>query len=201
MYRSSLIAAAPLLAGLLLAPACSSDDGSSATCDMPGGMVSGAADSHCGSTVVTVDPGACTPDMADAGAGAPDAGAGTGDDDFGDTLYGVEGDDDDCKYHMTWSSTTVCENQDVTFHVHLTALDGGAAETGAKPYIEAFLDDTHPAPNSGATFTDKGGGDYDIGPMRFDAAGRWTVRFHFFSDCADSEESPHGHAAFFVDVP
>ena len=201
MSRRPLMTAPIILcAGLFVLPACGDDGPSSATCDMPGGMVSGADDSHCGSTVVTVDQGACTPDMADAGPGAADAGADTGDD-YGDTLYGTSGDDDDCKYHVTWSSTTVCENQAVTFHVHLTAKDGGAPELGAMPYIEAFLNDTHPAPNSGATFTDKGGGDYDIGPMTFDAAGRWTVRFHFFSNCTDSETSPHGHAAFFVDVP
>ena len=33
-------------------------------------------------------------------------------------------------------------------------------------------------------------------------AGDWTVRFHFYENCNDApEDSPHGHAAFFVHVP
>jgi len=45
-------------------------------------------------------------------------------------------------------------------------------------------------------------GVYSVGPVRFDQAGRWTVRFHFFETCLDArEDSPHGHAAFYVDVP
>jgi hypothetical protein len=39
------------------------------------------------------------------------------------------------------------------------------------------------------------------GPLRFDRSGRWVVRFHFYEDCNDGESSPHGHIAFFVDVP
>ena len=39
-------------------------------------------------------------------------------------------------------------------------------------------------------------------PINFDAAGDWTVRFHFYETCNDApEDSPHGHAAFFVHVP
>jgi hypothetical protein len=37
--------------------------------------------------------------------------------------------------------------------------------------------------------------------VRFDASGKWTVRFHFSADCADAVDSPHGHVAFFVNVP
>ena len=45
-------------------------------------------------------------------------------------------------------------------------------------------------------------GVYKVGPIKFDAAGIWTVRFHFFEECGDArEDSPHGHAAFYVKVP
>ena len=38
--------------------------------------------------------------------------------------------------------------------------------------------------------------------VRFDAKGRWTVRFHLHEECADeAPDSPHGHIAFFIDVP
>ena len=34
------------------------------------------------------------------------------------------------------------------------------------------------------------------------APGKWTVRFHFNEICCDvNSDSPHGHAAFFVNVP
>jgi hypothetical protein len=33
-------------------------------------------------------------------------------------------------------------------------------------------------------------------------AGRWNVRFHMYEQCSDlTEDSPHGHITFFVDVP
>ena len=49
--------------------------------------------------------------------------------------------------------------------------------------------------------TETSPGNYTIGPVKFDAAGNWNVRFHFHDECTDSEESPHGHVAFFVKVP
>ena len=79
---------------------------------------------------------------------------------------------------------------------------GGGPATGANVDIEAFLSDTHPAPNSGVHTTEGPPGTYHIGPVRFDAKGRWTVRFHLHEDCADeAADSPHGHVAFFLDVP
>jgi hypothetical protein len=45
-------------------------------------------------------------------------------------------------------------------------------------------------------------GTYVTSPVTFDAPGEWTIRFHFFEQCADVlPSSPHGHAAFFVNVP
>jgi hypothetical protein len=189
--------------GLTSLAACGGDDDdgnpdASAICASPGGAVSGAVDTHC-TEAQAVDPAICEQVVPDAGPDQPDAGDGGSD--FGDTLYGAEGDDDDCKYHLTWTSTPVCQNTDVTFTVTAIQLADNAPVTDPQPYIEAFLDETHPAPNSSATAVPKGNGTYDIGPIRFDAPGRWTVRYHLFGTCPDSEESPHGHGAFFVDVP
>jgi hypothetical protein len=131
----------------------------------------------------------------------PDGGD-TPDPDYGDTLYNQEGDDDDCKYHVKWTSTEVFENTDVTFTVTAVNKSDSKATAGAKPYIEAYLNDTHPAPNSPSVTKETAPGTYTIGPMRFDAAGKWTVRFHFFGDCVDAtEDSPHAHAAFYLNVP
>ncbi len=78
-----------------------------------------------------------------------------------------------------------------------------AAAVGATPVrVEVFLDETHPAPNTDVVVTEGPTGTYQIGPVRFDKPGKWTVRFHFNEQCEDTEaDSPHGHAAFYVDVP
>jgi hypothetical protein len=45
-------------------------------------------------------------------------------------------------------------------------------------------------------------GVYTIGPHILDQSGKWYVRFHLFGSCEDTEEtSPHGHGAFWVNVP
>ena len=171
--------------------------GCGGTCSKPGAASMGAADTHC----MGMDPqptaqSSCHP--ADAGMAADDGGA----PDYGDTMYGNEGDDDDCKYHVKWSSSDICESTDVTFNLTVTYKGDGGAVIGASPVAEVFLNDTHPAPNSNMMATDKGGGQYTVGPIRFDASGKWTVRFHLFEDCEDLlEDSPHGHAAFYLDVP
>ncbi len=168
--------------------------GCGGTCSKPGGPVAGAADAHCTGAQATSQ-ASCHP----TDAGVPDGGLVI---DYGDTLYGTEGDDDDCKYHVKWSVSDVCESTDVTFDVTVTQKSDGAAVTGANPDLEVFLNDTHPAPNSGTATTENGGGKYTIGPVRFDASGRWTVRFHVFEDCEDLlADSPHGHAGFYLDVP
>ncbi|CAN5765198.1 hypothetical protein BH09MYX1_BH09MYX1_31670 [soil metagenome] len=133
--------------------------------------------------------------------GAPhdeDAGAGG---DYGETLYNASGADDDCKFDFAWSSTPIYKDTDVTFTVDITSRFDGAKPVAADPYPEVFLDATHPAPNSGTKSKDLGNGRYSVGPVRFDRAGRWTVRFHVYENCIDSEESPHCHVAFYVDVP
>ncbi len=197
---------------LVLAAACS-DDTSKATdaggsagsggggmCSMPGVATAGPKDSHCGSNVVVASQADCHP--ADAGLIEPpsdDAGAAVSD--FGDTMYGTEGDDDDCKYHLAWTSTALCSDQDIYFTVKLTNKSDGSVVKGAKPEPDITLTDTHPGITDKSKAVEGPDGTYKIGPVKLDASGKWTVRFHFFGDCTDSETSPHGHAAFFVTVP
>ena len=188
-----------LLLSSLLVVACG-DNAKPVMCTPSGGPVSGAADTHCTMAQQT-DPAVCNAMMPDAAPGTPDAGD-TGGSDFGETMYNVEGDDDDCKYHMTYSVSTVCENADVYFTAVVKKKFDNTPLTGATPDLEIFLNETHPAPNSNQTAVESPAGTYKIGPVRFDASGNWTVRFHFFHQCEDFlENSPHGHAAFFVNVP
>jgi 5-hydroxyisourate hydrolase-like protein (transthyretin family) len=96
----------------------------------------------------------------------------------------------------------VQQNNDATFTVTATQKAAGTPATGANVDLEVFLNDTHPAPNSGQHTTENGNGNYTIGPVRFDAAGQWTIRFHLHEECADeAPDSPHGHAAFYLHVP
>ncbi|HEY3594345.1 MAG TPA: FixH family protein [Polyangiaceae bacterium] len=116
---------------------------------------------------------------------------------------GTEADDDDCKYHVQYSVSCVTVGQPVTFTVTLTSKADGTPVTGANPKtVEGFLGNTHILPNTPMpTATEGSPGVYTIGPVVFDASGEWTVRFHFFETCTDTETSKHGHAAFLIDVP
>jgi hypothetical protein len=174
----------------LLGGGCSSTSGPGGPA---GGPVAGALDSHCAGMAPTVV------GMCQMGGTASDAGAPTID--YGATMFNSAGDDDDCKYNVTWTSTPVRENTNVTFTVVLTKLADMTAATGAKARAEVYLTDTHPAaPPPEASESPPG--TYKVGPIKFDAPGDWTVRFHFFEDCDDAPaDSPHGHAAFFVRVP
>jgi hypothetical protein len=163
----------------------------------------GALDTHCqdASGAVVAQPiGMCMTAGGDTDAGQPDD-AGAPVSDYGETMYNAEGNDDDCKYHVVWTSTPVRENTGVTFTVTLTNLTDMTPVSGAGMRAEVYLNDTHPAaPPKQAT--EAAGGKYTLGPVTFDAPGNWTVRFHFFEDCDDApEDSPHGHAAFLVHVP
>jgi len=188
----SIAIAIPFAAAL--AAGCGSNSPSGPT----GGPVTGALDVHCKNAdggVMAVMVGTCEP----AGSGPePDGGAVS---EYGETLYNAEGDDDDCKYHLKWTSSPVRENSDVTFNLTLTTLADGKPAAGAGVNAEVYLNETHPAAPAGEAL-EGSGGTYKVGPIRFDAPGDWTVRFHFFEDCDDApEDSPHGHAAFFVRVP
>jgi hypothetical protein len=175
--------------------------------------ITGPADMHCtvGGVAVKMEIGAClmggsgtpTVDAANADSdGGADGGASGGTSDFGATLDNAEGDDDDCKYHVSWTSTEVKENAGVTFEVTVTRLADGMPATGADVQIEAFLDTTHPTPTIVIPTNELGGGKYRVGPLVFDKPGNWTVRFHLYEMCSDqNQDSPHGHAAFYVQVP
>jgi hypothetical protein len=214
-----VLAAIPLAA---LVAACSSttpspiasDGGGSSSGDggPAGGPVSGAADTHCsadGGVTQAVSAASCAADDAGAAdAGPDDAGAFT----YPPTMFNAEGDDDDCKYHVKWTATPIRQGTDVTFTVTVTTKDGtpgpmrplpGEGQNGLYPIrAEVYLNDTHPAPNSTQTSQETTPGTYTVGPIRFDASGQWTVRFHFHEQCADTkEDSPHGHAAFLVQLP
>ena len=170
--------------------------------------VAGASDMHCAGKLTEVSQAAChaTPAAAEAGAGdadsgSSDGGAGEPTPDYGPPQPGSEGEDDDCKYHVKWQSTAIAESTDVTFQILATVRKDGSVLAGATPYAEIYLNAMHPAPNTKVTTTETAPGTYTIGPVRFDVAGEWNVRFHFNDQCTDSERSPHGHVAFFVKVP
>lgn len=200
----------------------SSNNGSGiASCNSPGAAQAGPADTHCeGQAPVVVSAASCAGGSTDDAGSSDDAGS---DDagvaaqcDYGATMANQEGDDDDCKYHVKWSSTPICEGAGgVTFTVTVTTLADGKPVTAIPQgvIIETFqptsptqaCDDvsTHPGPNTGAYLTEtaSGTGVYQ-GPVVFDAPGIWTVRFHIHEECADTlDDSPHGHAAFHINVP
>ncbi len=215
---------------LSVAGCSSSDDDSNVVTGPVGGAVLGAVDDHCeGQPVVESDPAVCmTPgtndDDAAAGASGDDdsAGGATGtvdctsahDADYGATLYNASGSDDDCKYDVSWTSTPIRKGQGVTFTVTASSKANGApleridaqpagelALSRVEPYVPC--DPTHfpPAGDLNAKISETSPGVYTVGPIVFDESGRWVVRFHFYESCFDSETSPHGHAAFFIDVP
>lgn len=141
-------------------------------------------------------------------AGMPDIGN-CGDPDYGPTMYNDHGGDDDCKYDVAWTSSPICLNQPVYFTVIVTHRTDGTALTGANPRPDVVLDCDHPIPNgpdgkptARAQSPEIAPGTYVVGPVVFDKSGKWVFRFHFREECLDnSAESPHGHAAFYVNVP
>ncbi len=212
MNRTTLgLGAVLFLASSAVVLACSSSTDTTPTgTQSTAASVAGAADTHCaGKPVVVVDPAACTATESDAGhthdedAGDHDhdGGAEEGKGEYGDTQYGSEGEDDECKYHVKWTSSPVTKDGDVTLAIVATKRADSSPVAAAKPYAEIFLNDTTPAPNTPVQTTETSPGNYTIGPVRFNQSGRWTVRFHFSADCNDGETSPHGHAAFFLNVP
>ncbi len=144
-------------------------------------------------------------------------------------MFGMEGDDDDCKYHVVWTIGSICQNTDIPVTVSVTLKGDGAgfpatASAGSPlqvtPGMEVkaevftttpgdmdgatYCDDqsTHPAPGSEFTLSPVTGtaGKFS-GNIKFDRAGQWTLRFHFHEECLDVlDDSPHGHAAFLVTV-
>lgn len=220
LSRASVLLSLPALAllGALTGAACSSSEttgttstGTGGHTGAPGGPVEGPADAHCGGKSQVTSESACHPapgtggssSTTSAGATTGAGGSSGGDgDEYGATLENAEGDDDDCKYHIAWKSTDIYQNTDVTFTVVATTKTDGKPVATGELDAEAFLNDTHPAPNSETKVTESPAGTYTIGPVRFDKAGKWTVRFHIHEECSDlTEDSPHGHVAFYVNVP
>jgi len=182
--------AAVIVTAIAVAVACSSNNGP------PGMIVSGPADVHCtlpdgGTQVQPTDFADCHPDGGDVTTIV-----------YGPTLFNAEADDDDCKYHVKFSSSAIYENQDVNFTAMVTRKTDGMPAPVAKTSLEVFLNEMHPAPNSGQKSTENPAGTYKIGPIHFDAPGQWTIRFHIYEECSELlETSPHGHVAFYISVP
>jgi hypothetical protein len=204
-------------------------------CTPAGTPTAGAADAHCaGQTPVTPSGAACGvtdagpppsddagpapgDDAGDAGGASADAGppppapgpCGENSTDYGATMFGTSGNDDDCKYHVAYTSSPICQNNGTYFVVTATYLGSGKPVTGAATQADLCLSDTHPAPAINAQpptgkqqVVEGPPGTYTVGPVQFDAPGDWTVRFHFNEFCCDTEaDSPHGHAAFHLTVP
>lgn len=121
---------------------------------------------------------------------------------YGPTMYGSAANDDDCKYYVSWVATAIQENADTYFTVTATRLADGkpASCAGIRPDVSLSLTHGVPAPRDAAS--EIAPGVYRVGPIRFDAPGRWTARFHLYEECNDTpENSPHGHVAFYVNVP
>jgi hypothetical protein len=187
---------------LTLGMACSST--SNGVVDGGAGIVQGEADNHCmGMDPIMVSQASCHV------AANPDAGTSSGDGGAMEELpvhFGSSADDDDCKYHASFTTTPVLVNTNVTFNVTVTHLAGGAPATNADVVLESYMADNlfHVIPNNGTktTETPANSGKYVMKPIKFDQSGRWVVRFHFYETCDDIlEDSPHGHVAFFYDVP
>ncbi|MDP9035111.1 MAG: hypothetical protein M3O50_09910 [Myxococcota bacterium] len=198
------------------APEASSDAPS--TCASPGAPTAGPKDAHCslpdgGSSMQSTSQASCTPDV---GAPAGDDGGGCA---YGSTMFGSESDDDDCKYHVKWTSTPICAGSGVVVTAVVThkTADGSPGQplTGASAEIEAFTTSpgdwdaatfcdtmsTHPSPSGLAPLAENPPGTY-TGSVVFDQPGQWTMRFHFFHQCTDVlPDSPHGHAAYHIAVP
>ncbi len=211
MLRSSIVRSLrPLSVCACLAVsivACTTSSNPGAT-GATGGPITGTADTHCtGMPAVTVKASACTasdagtPADAATGDAAGDAGAGDTGDEYGVTMYNAEGDDDQCKYHLKWTATGIAKGSDATFALVVTNKADNTPLKMSPIRVEAFLNTTHPAPNSDQKAPESPTGTYAVGPIKFDASGQWTVRFHFHEECVDGAESPHGHGAFFVQVP
>ncbi len=209
--------------GLLLNASCSSDASTDSGSSAPGGPISGATDAHCKDvTPVAVDAAECMTPEADSSAGGAPADTGdngaagtdcnaTHDAEYGETLDGDEGDDDDCKYHAAWTSTPIRLNEDFTVTLTTTdnttqkpleALDDGVLPLSrVEVYQPCQPNRRPPAQDVSAKFTETSPGVFTGGPLRFDQSGRWVIRFHLYEQCLDGEHSPHGHIAFFVNVP
>ncbi len=213
--RFGRLAVAALGAFSASVPGCKVDEsalnvagaGGMAECMSSGGPVEdGATDTHCtndsGQPIIQTI-GKCETGASDVTSAGGAGGAG-GDEQYV-VLTGHQGYDDDCKYDVSFTNSCVVLNEPVTFKVTLTARDTNKPATGARPDSpEVYLagDPSHISPSFEITAKESPTGTYSIGPIVFDRGGRWVVRFHFYETCSDvPADSPHGHIAFYIDVP
>jgi hypothetical protein len=180
--------------------------------DSGGGGDDAASDAASGGDAAGADSGGADAAMGD-DSGGGDAGdiGNCGDSRYGATMYGNSGSDDDCKYDVKWTSTPICRGMPVYFTVTATTRASGPSGpagsplTGANARPDVVLNCSHPIPNSPAPADpspENPPGTYTVGPIVFDQPGKWVFRFHFWETCMDfSPESPHGHAAFYINVP
>jgi len=173
--------------------------GSGGSCASPGAPAAAPIDHHCeaDSGPIVQATGKCITGEIDSGA------ADGGNEVLPGPWGGTSAADDDCKYDVSYTFTPICEKTDVTFTVTVKKRTDHSALTGAAPYLEVLDPKGRPGTGEGnEKQTETSSGVYDIGPIHFNEPGKWTVRFHFFETCSDTpEDSPHGHAAFFIDVP
>lgn len=167
------------------------------------GPVAGEVDNHCGMTKQATHN---IPEVCDYKSPAD---AAPPEEETPEFRYNTSADDDDCKYHFSYSvDKPAAENTDLYVTFTLTRKEDGQPATKADPEIILTLpnpankDDIHVAPETNPVSTESTPGNYRVGPIRFDKAGRWEMRFHFYEECSDiPKDSPHGHVGFYYDVP
>ncbi len=207
-WRGMRLVLAAFSGAALLGVACSDEDEDEPTpaeCIAGSGVVAGAENTHCvaedGSPIVQVI-GAC-----ETGTEPEEEEEGEEHDEEEEHAvnFGSAADDDDCKYRVSFTNTCVALDEPVTFTLSLTRKSDNQPGTGTNPaFPEVFLADdlTHISPSNNITAEEGPDGTYEIGPVVFDRSGRWVIRFHYFENCSDlPPDSPHGHAAFYIDVP
>lgn len=219
------------LGSLLASTGCSSSDAPAAA-STANGVVVGPADNHCGGHYRKADYLNCHGDQDTSGDSSDSGGASSGgasssagnggapdcnfvhDVGYGDPMFNDSGDDDGCKYHMTWSATPIAKNQPFTLTVEATNLRTGepldtiAAQVPGKPALSRIepavpCEPSHHPPTEAyeAEVKQIAPGKFTVGPFSLDESGRWVIRYHFYEECVDSPTTPHAHVSFFVDVP
>src|SRR5204863_6184509 len=92
--------------------------GGGGACASPGAPATSPVDHHCeaDSGPIVQATGTCVSGTVDAGSGADGGG---GPEPLPGPWGGTSASDDDCKYDVSYTFTSICENQDVTFTVTL----------------------------------------------------------------------------------
>jgi hypothetical protein len=185
----------PIAAQPINVPACYPDAGLFADGGPPPAQLA------CGAFEPDGGPDGCTPQCLNTDGGPAGCAA-----DYGATMYNSSGTDDDCKYQTGWTSTPIFLNGSTTFTFTALHTVDGTPATGANVFAEVYLPSENYISklniNPPVSETPPGSGVYSIGPITFDRSGTWTVRFHLNENCLDIlPDSPHGHAAYYINVP